>query len=311
MNFMKKIKKTLTLFILLIILFSTNVFASIDMNVVEKLDKNEIINIIQDNMPQDTESITPEDVINIYNKVTEKYTNEDIAGLIEENKEEIKEGLGITDEVINTGTQLLKTTDEKQLKEIINEDIDIKDIQSKIEEGIPVEEIIQETLTPEKTAKIGTKLLLANKIAKKIISIVLMYILLKISVKWIIYVKADRHGWAVLIPIYKDITYLQVCRMNPALIFFSFIPLLGWLIWGFIKIISRFKLAKAFRKGFLFGLGLLFLGPLFELILAITKNTYITKENKEEVKVVEVIENNDDSPIINKPKSIRKDINKL
>lgn len=306
MKNLKKMTSAVILFMLLVLLFTTNVFASIDINAVNKLDKNELINIIQDNIPEDTENVTAEDVINIYNKVTEKYSNEDIAELIEENKEEIKEGLGVTEEVINTGTQLLKTTDEEQLKEIINEDINIEEIQSKIEEGIPVEEIITEVFTPEKTAQIGTKLLLANEIAKKVITIVCIYILFNILVRWIIYVKADKPGWSILIPIYKDVTYLQVCKMNPLLIIIPFIPIIGWLIWGFIKIISRFKLAKAFGKGFLFGLGLLFLSPLFELILALSKNTYISEENVEEAEEV-ISESNEGIEKENDENNIKKD----
>lgn len=277
----KKVIGVVMLAVMLIVVFTTKVFASDKIDLVKNIDRNEVLNIIQNNIPENTENITAEDVINIYNKVTEKYSNEDIAELIEENKEELKEGLGVTEELISTGTKFLKTTNEEQLKEILNEDIDINEIQTKIEEGVPAQEIIQETFTPEKTAQVGTKLLLANEITKKIIIIGTIYLLFNIIIKWTIYVKAGRPGWSVLIPIYKDVTYLQVCKMNPLLIIVSFIPLLGWFIWGFIKIISRFKLAKAFGKGFLFGVGLLLLSPVFELILAVEKNTYKTNDHEE------------------------------
>ena len=94
----------------------------------------------------------------------------------------------------------------------------------------------------------------------------------KIILRWIIFKKANKHGWASIIPIYRQTTYLKVSKMSPWWILIVFIPFIGSLIYGIIKIISRFKLSKAFKKGAGFGFGLLFLPLIFESILAFNSN---------------------------------------
>ncbi len=88
---------------------------------------------------------------------------------------------------------------------------------------------------------------------------------------WKIFVKAGEAGWKCLIPIYN--TYLEV----------KFVDGNGWkfllLLIPFVNIvygiILTVRMAKSFGKGGGFAVGLLFLAPIFYLILAFGDARYI------------------------------------
>lgn len=88
---------------------------------------------------------------------------------------------------------------------------------------------------------------------------------------WVLYVKADRPGWASLIPIYNTYVLLQIVGRPGWWLVLYFIPVVG----NIIIIVNIFDLAKAFGQGILFGLGLLFLGPIFVPILAFGEAEYV------------------------------------
>lgn len=97
--------------------------------------------------------------------------------------------------------------------------------------------------------------------------------------RWKYYEKLGIAGWKCIIPIYADYVLIQRCweQKKATLylvwtlvgIFISFIVIGCFLLvaTAIMSIILRFKLAKAFGKDAGFGLGLLFLAPIFELIL--------------------------------------------
>lgn len=128
---MRKFRKILlkiliiNLFIYLLCIHTT--YANVNKAEIEKEVKSYSENI-------DTNNIQKDDVLKIYDEVTSEYSSEEIADIIEENKEEIK-NQGISEEVINTGANFIRTTDTEQLREIIQNDIDIDDIKEKIEKG--------------------------------------------------------------------------------------------------------------------------------------------------------------------------------
>lgn len=218
----------------------------------------------------DVNNITKEDVLKAYDELSKNYTNEELANMLEEHKEEIKEQ-GVSEEVIGAGQELLKTTDKDSVREIIEEDIDFESIKEKMDSGYTpnqvVKEIVQETPT-EKKIEIAIKLLLANQIFRiAMISIIILFLYSTI-LRWIIYRKAGKHGWAAIIPLYRQIVMYKICGLSPWLMLLWFVPIFGWIAMFIIAIMKRFCLANSFGKGALFGFGLLILQPIFQSVLA-------------------------------------------
>ena len=89
---------------------------------------------------------------------------------------------------------------------------------------------------------------------------------------WKIFEKADKPGWAALIPIYNTWVFCEILWPNQKVLYFVLflIPFVNVVI----GILSVFRLAKAFDKGIGFALGLLFLYPIFILILGFSDSTY-------------------------------------
>lgn len=272
-------KKTFKIMYILLILATMSILL---LNVVNaanttKMTQSELLNIIQNDTSIDTSNLNVADILNAYDELSKKYSNKEIATMIEENKLEVKKATGLSEDAITTGTDFLRNTSEEDLRNIIN-DLDINEIQSKLDQGYTTSEIIKDMLTPTKAAELGTKVLLANKNVQISLTVLAIETLFIIIVRWIIYKKAGRHGWAVLIPIYTNVTYLKVCGMSPWWLLLLLVPVVGWFIFAIVLLVSRFKLAEAFGRGFFFGLGLLFFRAIFELILAASSKPYIGEE---------------------------------
>lgn len=222
----------------------------------------------------DVNNISKEDVLKVYDDISEEYTNEEVADLIKENSEEIKKQ-GISEEVIETGANFIRTTDPESLRDIIKNDIDVEDIKEKINQGYTPNQIltsiIQETPN-QKKVEIATKLLLSNKIVKTVLAVFVIWFIYGTILRWRIYAKAGKHGWAAIIPLYRQIVMYQVCGLSPWLMLFWILPIIGWFIMGIVAIMKRFCLANEFGKGSLFGFGLLLLPPIFQSILAFNPN---------------------------------------
>jgi len=88
--------------------------------------------------------------------------------------------------------------------------------------------------------------------------------------QWIVYRKAGKHGWAVIIPIYNLFVLLEITNRPAWWIFLMFIPFVNIII----AIIVFNDLAKSFGKGIGFTIGLLFLSFIFLPILAFGKSKY-------------------------------------
>lgn len=222
----------------------------------------------------DVNNISKEDVLKVYDDITEEYTNDEVADMIKENAEEIKKQ-GISKEVIETGANLIKTTDTVSLRDIIENDIDIEDIKEKINQGYTPNQILKSVIQEmpnEKKAEIATKLLLSNDIVKTVLKIVIILLIYGTILRWIIYTKAGKHGWAAIIPFYRQIVMYQVCGLSPWLMLLWFVPIVGWIAMLIIAIMKRFCLANEFGMNGLFGLGLLLFSPIFQSILAFNSN---------------------------------------
>lgn len=95
-----------------------------------------------------------------------------------------------------------------------------------------------------------------------------------IVVNWVLYSKANKPGWAAIIPVYNMIVKYQIAKMNPVLVILLFIPIVDFVAIPVLGIISSINLAKAFGKGSGFAVGLIFLPIIFLPMLAFGKAEY-------------------------------------
>ncbi|HYR27677.1 MAG TPA: DUF5684 domain-containing protein [Thermoanaerobaculia bacterium] len=94
--------------------------------------------------------------------------------------------------------------------------------------------------------------------------ITLAIILVVIASMWKVFEKAGEPGWAAIVPIYNLIVLLKIAGKPAWWVVLMFIPFVNFVV----AIIAIMALAKNFGKGAGFGLGLLFLAPVFYPILA-------------------------------------------
>jgi phage FluMu protein Com len=105
------------------------------------------------------------------------------------------------------------------------------------------------------------------------VSVVIIFIaLVQIVSLWIIFNKAGRPGWAAIVPFYNMWVLAEVGEksgwMGLAACFSGSIPYVGFIISIVFSIIINIGVAKAFNRGVLFGLGLVFLPFIFYPVLA-------------------------------------------
>lgn len=87
---------------------------------------------------------------------------------------------------------------------------------------------------------------------------------------WKVFTKAGKPGWAAIIPIYNIIVILEIVGKPIWWIVLFLVPIVNLVI----SIIVYIELAKSFGKGTGFGLGLVFLGPIFFPILGFGDAVY-------------------------------------
>jgi hypothetical protein len=96
------------------------------------------------------------------------------------------------------------------------------------------------------------------------------FIVLYLVAGWVVYTKAGEQGWKSLIPIYNWYVLLKIVGRPGWWLILYLIPFVNFVI----HIIVSIDLAKSFGKGIGFALGLIFLAPIFYLILAFGDATY-------------------------------------
>lgn len=112
--------------------------------------------------------------------------------------------------------------------------------------------------------------------------IILAFYVLIIVAQWKIFTKAGQEGWKALIPIYNVVVLYKIIGLSPWLLLLyllSVVPVVGWIISIALSIVSTVKLAKAFNQSAAFIFGLLFLSPIFQMILGFGKAEYVGPEN--------------------------------
>ena len=95
-----------------------------------------------------------------------------------------------------------------------------------------------------------------------------------IIVNWVLFTKANKPGWAAIIPVYNMVVKYQIDKMNPVLVILLFIPIVNFVAIPVLGILSSINLAKAFGKGTGFAVGLIFLPIIFLPMLAFGKAEY-------------------------------------
>ena len=111
--------------------------------------------------------------------------------------------------------------------------------------------------------------------------IILAFYVLIIVAQWKIFTKAGQEGWKALIPIYNVVVLYKIIGLSPWLLLLyllSVVPVVGWIISIALSIVSTVKLAKAFNQSTAFIFGLLFLSPIFQMILGFGKAEYVGPE---------------------------------
>ncbi len=87
---------------------------------------------------------------------------------------------------------------------------------------------------------------------------------------WKVFTKAGKPGWASIIPIYNVVVLLEIAGKPLWWVILYFVPLVNIVITFIVSI----EVAKAFGKGTGFGVGLVFLAPIFYPILGFGSAQY-------------------------------------
>ena len=107
------------------------------------------------------------------------------------------------------------------------------------------------------------------------LAVLLVVYVLVIIAMWKVFTKAGKPGWASLIPVYNMVVMYQIVGLNPWLLLLYLIPVVNWIAALVLSIILNVKLAKVFGKSTGFAIGLIFLNPIFLLILGFGDAKYI------------------------------------
>ena len=276
---MKKYLKIISLTIILMIVgFMTISNATVT-------QEENIADFLMNNTSIDFENFKDSDVITLVEELTGKYTTEDLADILEQYSNDLDEA-GIDEETLDTVTQFLRSTDTEDFRKFLKE-IDLNEIKARLNNGEEFDYIIEDTfksMPAEELVGMAGKFLLTNKIIKgtiiKTAIVTCLITIYMIVVRWIIYKKAGKHGWAAIIPIYKDVVWLQIAGLSPWLLLLCLIPIFGWIALGIIFIVSKFKIPVAFGQSALWGLGLWFIPIVFESVVAFSKDFEYKKEKE-------------------------------
>ena len=94
--------------------------------------------------------------------------------------------------------------------------------------------------------------------------------ILAIAGFWTVFTKADRPGWGAIIPIYSFYLACKIAGRPGWWWVLLFIPIVNIVVWFIVAI----DLAKSFRQGAGFGVGLALLSFIFAPILGFGDATY-------------------------------------
>lgn len=99
----------------------------------------------------------------------------------------------------------------------------------------------------------------------------LAIIVVSIVAMWKIFTKAGELGWKSIIPVYHIYILYKIAWGNGWVFLALIVPIVNFVV----AIMLQFKLARAFGKSAGFAMGLIFLGPIFQIILGLDDSKYI------------------------------------
>ena len=301
-NIRRKIGRIFTFLIILITIFSINkvqaVSASntsvsgtrvnstqagntLDINNKEEVQDTITNYILTINSEGLTQSILS-DVIELYTNLTESYSNEQIADMIDDCKGNLSE-YGVPEENLDSVTTVLRNLNTTQTKEVLDK-ININEISQKLSNGESIQTIINDimqSMTATEKVDLVVSILLSANIIRTVLIVLLVIFVYRTLLRCVIYKKAGKHAWAPFIPIYRNVVMLKICGMSPWWLLLLLVPIVGWIGLWLVSVASKFMLAEKFGRGVAFSFGLWLLAPIFETILVVSRKIqYIGNEEE-------------------------------
>lgn len=260
---------------------STQAGNTLDINNKEEVQDTITNYILTINSEGLTQSILS-DVIELYTNLTESYSNEQIADMIDDCKGNLSE-YGVPEENLDSITTVLRNLNTTQTKEVLDK-ININEISQKLSNGESIQTIINDimqSMTATEKVDLVVSILLSANIIRTVLIVLLVIFVYRTLLRCVIYKKARKHAWAPFIPIYRNVVMLKICGMSPWWLLLLLVPIVGWIGLWLVSVASKFMLAEKFGRGVAFSFGLWLLAPIFETILAVSRKIqYIGNEEE-------------------------------
>lgn len=260
---------------------STQAGNTLDINNKEEVQDTITNYILTINSEGLTQSILS-DVIELYTNLTESYSNEQIADMIDDCKGNLSE-YGVPEENLDSVTTVLRNLNTTQTKEVLDK-ININEISQKLSNGESIQTIINDimqSMTATEKVDLVVSILLSANIIRTVLIVLLVIFVYRTLLRCVIYKKAGKHAWAPFIPIYRNVVMLKICGMSPWWLLLLLVPIVGWIGLWLVSVASKFMLAEKFGRGVAFSFGLWLLAPIFETILAVSRKIqYIGNEEE-------------------------------
>lgn len=260
---------------------STQAGNTLDINNKEEVQDTITNYILTINSEGLTQSILS-DVIELYTNLTESYSNEQIADMIDDCKGNLSE-YGVPEENLDSITTVLRNLNTTQTKEVLDK-ININEISQKLSNGESLQTIvnyIMQSMTATEKVDLVVSILLSANIIRTVLIVLLVIFVYRTLLRCVIYKKAGKHAWAPFIPIYRNVVMLKICGMSPWWLLLLLVPIVGWIGLWLVSVASKFMLAEKFGRGVAFSFGLWLLAPIFETILVVSRKIqYIGNEEE-------------------------------
>lgn len=260
---------------------STQAGNTLDINNKEEVQDTITNYILTINSEGLTQSILS-DIIELYTNLTESYSNEQIADMIDDCKGNLSE-YGVPEENLDSITTVLRNLNTTQTKEVLDK-ININEISQKLSNGESLQTIvndIMQSMTATEKVDLVVSILLSANIIRTVLIVLLVIFVYRTLLRCVIYKKAGKHAWAPFIPIYRNVVMLKICGMSPWWLLLLLVPIVGWIGLWLVSVASKFMLAEKFGRGVAFSFGLWLLAPIFETILVVSRKIqYIGNEEE-------------------------------
>jgi hypothetical protein len=99
----------------------------------------------------------------------------------------------------------------------------------------------------------------------------LVAVVLTLATLWRLFSKAGESGWKCLVPVYGAMVFQRILGRPAWWVVLMLVPVANLVV----AIIECFDLAKVFGKGTGYALGLMFLGPIYAMVLAFGPAKYV------------------------------------